>query len=363
MLQQIVIVSTHMGDTMSKKFFFLCCFLFCLTAPLQANVLTIDQEPAELTAMRSAYEQQMKNVATPEKMAELKNEYERSKKESLRAPTLTKQISALENARDLEIKNIQQRYNARINALKKESLAKVEGKYQALFDSFKDKSARNVKNQYIMKLKTLEDKLIRQNNLAGALVVQTERNKMMGLSTPGTGAAKAAEKKTQPAADVPLAAKAAPAAAKARATAQPRTEKVTAPTRQASAAKPLIYSNDTKGIAGSGNNVKNNVYSFAMEQFGEHTWLSFNGYGRETNNSYGEVYLVTPSGQRHQVTSWSPDQLKATNFYGVNGADDVRPIKTDISSLVNSKGAYKVEFLYRDGNEPLNIYHVEIKTW
>ncbi|PLX49045.1 MAG: hypothetical protein C0613_09210 [Desulfobulbaceae bacterium] len=350
---------------MSKKFFFLCSFLFCLTAPLQANVLTIDREPAELTAMRSAYEQQMKDVATPEKMAELKSEYESSKKESLQAPVLTKQIASLENARDLEIRKIEQRYNARINALRKEALAKVERKYQTLFDSYKNKNARQIKNQYIMDLKTLEDKLIRQNNLAGALVVQTERNKMMGLSSPGTGAAKTAEKKApaRPAAAVAPAPKASPAAPKARSAGKAKTEKVTAPTRQASAAKPLIYANDSKGIAGSGNNVKNNVYSFAIEQFGEHAWLSFNGYGRETNNSYGEVYLVTPSGQRHQVTSWSPDQLQATNFYGVNGADDVRPIKTDISSLVNSKGAYKVEFLYRDGNEPLNIYHVEIKTW
>lgn len=350
-----------MGAIMSKKFLFLTFLVFCLTTPLQAEILTIDKEPAELTQLKAAYGEQMKNASTPDKLKQLQNEFETAKAKSLQSPAFTQKVASLENARDVEVKKIQGLYNDRIMALKKEVLDSVERKYQVVFDNFKNNSGKNVKNQYIVDLKRLEDKLIRQNNLAGALVVQTERNKAMGLSTPAVAApapvAVAPVAKPVPApkpvvkpAAPPVVAKAAPAPA-------------AAPSHKLSNATPQLYASQTKGVAGSGSNVSNNVYTFDIKLFGKQSWLSFNGYGRETNHSFGEVYLITPAGQRHQVASWSPDQLKATNYFGVKSAQDVQPVKADISQFITEAGAYKVEFTYRDGNEPLTIYQVEIKTW
>lgn len=346
---------------MSKKFFFLSFFLFCLASPLQAEIITVTQEPAELKHLRSTYREQMTNSSTPEKLKQLQKEFEAAKEKSLQAPALKQKITSLENSRDIEVKKTQTLYNDRIEALTKEAMDSVERKYQVIFDTFKDKSGKNVKNQYILDLKRLEDKLIRQNNLAGALVVQTERNKAMGISAASvsvTPASKAAEPPTQPAVPKRAAKKSAEPAPEA-APVQP----TAAPSPKMSAAHPQIYASQTRGLAGSGSNVAHNVYAFDIPVFGNQTWLSFNGYGRDTNHSFGEVYLITPAGQRHQVASWSPDQLKANNYYGVKSAKDVQSIRSDISQLMTSSGTYQVEFTYKDGNEPLTIYQVEIKTW
>ncbi|MEN8256687.1 MAG: hypothetical protein ABFS09_02380 [Thermodesulfobacteriota bacterium] len=293
----------------------------------------------------------MKNASTPEKLQKLQKELEGAKAKSLQSPAFTKKVASLENARDIEIKKIQTLYNERIMALKKEAVNSVERKYQVVFDNFKNKSSKNVKNQYIIDLKRLEDKLIRQNKLAGALVVQTERNKSMGI-TAAAPAAKAAVPK--------VARKKAAPVKKAASVQKQRTKKAAA---KLSATNPKSYRSNTKGLAGSGSNISNNIYAFDIQVFGNQSWLSFNGYGRKTNHSFGEVYLITPAGQRHQVASWSPEQLKASNYYGVKGANDVQAIKTNISQFIKSQGRYKVEFSYRDGNEPLTIYQVEIKTW
>jgi hypothetical protein len=338
---------------MSKKFFFISFMLFCLTTPLQAEVLTISQEPAEFKALRAAYEKQLENASTPEKLQQLQQELEAAKAKSLQSPAITQKISSLESARDIEVKKIQALYNDRIEGLKKEAMDATERKYQVVFDNFKNNTAKNVKNQYIVDLKQLEDKLIRLNNLAGALVVQNERNKSMGLSTTVVAApAVVAAPVVTPSAP----AKSAPVEKKASQTAPASSSKI-------SSANPQSYISKTQGLAGSGSNVVNNIYTFDVQLFGNETWLSFNGYGRTTNSSFGEVYLITPAGQRHQVASWSPDQLKATNYFGVKSANDVQPIKADITQFVNATGTYKVEFIYRDGNEPLTIYEVEIRTW
>lgn len=343
---------------MSKKFFFLSLLLFCMAAPLQAEILTIHTEPNELKTLRAAYKQQLKNASTSEKLKQLQNEFEKAKAKSLQSVSFIKNVTSLENARDIEIKKIQTLYNDRIEALKKEALISVERKYQVIFDNFKNNTGKTVKNQYIIDLKRLEDQLIRQNNLAGALVVQTERNKNMGISAPSI---------TTPAAQTVMAAVKPPAAKgeekKAAPAVKDAPKQAPAPSHKLSAASPQIYASQTKGLAGSGSNIFNNIYAFDIQLFGKQSWLSFNGYGRKTNNSFGEVYLITPAGQRHQVASWSPDQLKASNYYGVKSAKDVKAIKTDISQLINATGTYKVEFTYRDGNEPLTIYQVEIKTW
>ncbi len=338
---------------MYSKFSFLFIFLFCLTTPLQAEILTIDKEPPELTQLRGNYEKQMKNASTPEKLQKLQKEFEDAKAQSLKSPAFTKKVTSIEAARDAEIKKIQALYNERINALKKEAVNSVERKYQVVFDNFKNKSSKNVKQQYVVDLKRLEDKLIRQNNLAGALVVQTERNKAMGI--------KAAAPAAKAPAPTPAPAPAPKAVAKKAAPVKKTAPAPKKPAKKASG--PQSYVSETKGLAGSGSNNVNNIYTFDVKAAGGQTWLSFNGYGRKTNNSFGEVYLITPSGQRHQVASWSPEQLKATNYYGVKGAADVQPVKADVSNLVTSQGAYKVEFSYRDGNEPLTIYRVELKTW
>ncbi len=351
---------------MSKKFFFLSLLLCLMAAPVQAEILTINKVPDELKALRAAYVEQMANASTPQKLKKLQHEFEAAKAKSLLSPTFTKNVSSLEKARDLEVKKIQDRYNDRIKAMRKETLVSVERKYQVVFDSFKNQTGKNVKNQYIIDLKRLETKLIRQNDLAGALVVQTARNKAMGISATAATSApvkKSAATVTKPVAPKPAVKKVASPTPKAAPAQNKVARKAPAPTRRLSAAAPQIYASQTKGLAGSGSNVSNNIYAFDVQLFGNQTWLSFNGYGRQTNNSFGEVYLITPGNQRHQVASWSPDQLKASNYFGVKSAKDVEAIRTDISQLVNATGTYQVEFTYRDGNEPLTIYQVEIKTW
>ena len=346
---------------MSKKFFILSFLIFCLATPLQAEILTINQELPELKNLRADYEQQMANASTPERLKKLQDKLQDAKAKSLKSAAVTQKIASLESARDIEIKKIQARYKDRIDALKKEAMDSVERKYQVVFDNFKNNSSKNVKNQYITDLKRLEDQLIRQNNLAGALVVQTERNKAMGISAPAmtlASAIKAAAPAPQPTAPKAAEKKAAAPVQKAA-----PVQRSAAPSHNLSAANPQIYVSKTQGLAGSGSNVINNIYDFDVQLFGNHSLLSFNGYGRETNHTSGEVYLITPSGQRHQVASWSPEQLKANNYYGVKKAKDVEAIQADISQLMTATGTYQVEFKYRDGNEPLTIYQVEIKTW
>jgi len=41
----------------------------------------------------------------------------------------------------------------------------------------------------------------------------------------------------------------------------------------------------------------------------------------------------------------------------------VQPVTADLSGKVTSAGQYRIEFKYTDGDEPLNIYRVELKTW
>jgi hypothetical protein len=349
---------------MSQKFFLLVILLCSLTTPLQAEILTISQEPAELKALRAAYEQQLENATTPAKLQQLQDEFEAAKVKSVQSPAVAQKISSLESARDLEVSKIQNQYNERIEALKKEAVSIIERKYQVVFDNFKNNSAKNVKNQYILDLKRLEDQLIRQNNLAGALVVQNERNKSMGISSPALAAV------PTPAAPTAVVAPAVPQAAPVKAApveAKPvepvKAAPKTAPAALPNADSPQTYSSKTQGIAGSGANVVNNVYAFDIKLFGNQSQLSFHGYGRQTNNTSGDVYLITPAGQRHQVATWSPAQLKASNYFGVKAAQDVNPVTADISAFITSAGTYQVEFVYRDGNEPLTIYQVEIKTW
>ena len=132
---------------------------------------------------------------------------------------------------------------------------------------------------------------------------------------------------------------------------------------QMTQASPLTYTNSTTGVAGSAGNESNNKYSFAITRFGGNTRLVFYGFGKRGDNSYGDVYLTTPSGTREQVAEWSPRNLKAINIMGVKGYKDVAPIEADISKLVTQAGNYLVEFKYKDGNEALNIFRVELQTW
>ena len=107
---------------MYSKFSFLFIFLFCLTTPLQAEILTIDKEPPELKQLRANYEKQLKNASTPAKLQKLQKEFEDAKAKSINSPTFTKKVTSLEAARDAEINKIQALYNERINALKKEAV-------------------------------------------------------------------------------------------------------------------------------------------------------------------------------------------------------------------------------------------------
>jgi len=121
------------------------------------------------------------------------------------------------------------------------------------------------------------------------------------------------------------------------------------------------YVVQAKGWAGIPEFSKNNVYSFELPEIGDKTTLTFYASGRTSTDTYGDVYLVTPEGKQKRVYRWSPDDfeipLKEAMTYR-----HLKPVRVDISGLVRKPGRYQVRFQYRDGDDPLGILRVEIKS-
>lgn len=339
-----------------KKFLLLIAFFTLLPLAGQAKVLTIDTEPAEFIKLRQKYQKQKRSSVTPVQYKKIQQEYERDTERILQSPTYLRQKNAIESAQAQEIRKIEKRYQAKLAKLKKNAVHMVDRKYKTLLDNHKQLSHKAIQSQYIVNLKRLEDKLIRAGDLGGALVVQTERKKAMQDSEStisGISEKKASPKKSvAPRAKKPAKKKAAP-------------KKATAPVKKVRlppAAIPHVYSSTKKGFAGSGKTSAGNTYTFTINPTGKGAELFFHVYGRKSNDSYGEVFLSTPGGGKYPVAYWSPDQLKPSSYRDVETAQDVIPIKRDISKYVTKEGKYTIEFLYRDGNEALIIYRVGIET-
>lgn len=335
------------------KFLFIFTFITLLPLSVQAAVLTIDKEPPQLIQLKQEYAKQQKASITPAQQKKLQQQYEKDTAKALNSSTYMRQKSALDAAESKEIQAIKNKYQAKKDTLKKNAMQMVESKYKALRESQKQNSQKEIQERYIASLKQLEDKFIRQGNLSGALVVQTERKKAM--QNDGSAVADITQKKTAPTPRKVVTP--APKAAVKKVAPSPAVQKITK-----SSSVPKTYSSTKKGFAGSGKNNKDNSYSFTINPTQRGAELFFHAYGRKSNNSSGDVYLTTPDGSTYKVADWSPDKLQKTSFYDVSAAEHVAPITTDISKYVVTPGTYKVEFVYSGGIEALIIYQAGIRT-
>lgn len=334
---------------MPMRVFAIMFFLLVFSAGAQqAEALTIDKVPPEMTQLRQTYEAQKQQVVSPEQQAARQQKYEAARRDALNSPDFMRQRAALEGSRDAEMRKITARYQESLDKLQKDTLATIDQKHQRESVDFQANALGQLQQNYIADLDKLEKTLIAKSDLAGALMVQVEKKKAMSAK-PGAE---------------PAAAPAMPMVAQKEVPAKV-TAPVAAPLAQGemSEASPQTYVNTTQGLAGSTGNVANNIYVFNLNRIGEHSELIFYAYGKRGTDSYGEVDLISPDGKRRTVSEWSPKNLQANNYYGVQSYKDVKPVAADISKYVTAPGTYQVEFRYKDGNEALSIFQVEVHTW
>ncbi len=324
-----------------------CCLLLavllCGGGVASAEVITIDKEPQELIDLRKTYIEERKNGVMPSEIAAAEEEYSQAKKGALKSNSYQTKKLAIEKARQKEIAAIKARYQKELKKLEQGTELAVDKQYKKKISALKKRSVQNVHASYLKKLQKIEKELIVKSDLAGALVVQTERKRMtkVDLTKPLETLAPVVSK--------PVSEKAAPASA--------------APQGWAWKTKDnQVQISTVRGVAGSSGNESNNVYTFQVAQ-ANNAKLVFYGYGRKSNKSYGKVLLTKPSGSSEKVANWSPGNLQGPKFKAVRSYADVKPVEVDISQAVTEAGAYQVKFQYTDGDEPLNIYRVEMHTW
>ena len=303
----------------------------------QAEVITIDKEPPQLVELRKGYEAELKTAATPEDLAKLQEEYDQAKKNLAKAEGYAQKLSSLEEAKKKEIEAINAKYLKEQEKVDAATRKTIDEKYEKKIAELKNRSVVKASSGYQGKLEKLEKELIGKSDLAGALMVQTERKKMSGASVVSTP---------------PVAvSSAAPVIAGA------------APNPVASSVKGNQgYVSSVRGLAGAEGNTSNNIYTFTLDRIGGQSKLVFYGYGNRSGNTYGRVYLTGPDGNRTEVARWRPDLLKGPKASDFKVYTEVQAISADISGQVKQPGQYRVEFQYTDGDEALNIYRVEIQT-
>lgn len=313
-----------------------------------AEVITIDKEPQQLIELRKNYLEQRQNAVTAAEIAKAEKEFEQARQSALVSDSYRAKKLAIEKAQQKELAAIKARYQKELQKLEQGTLAAVDKQYEKKNAALKEKEVGKLHSNFLASLQKLEKELIAKSDLAGALVVQTERKKMSGVDPqqplPAELAAKAQEEK------------AARAAAAAEPPAAPGPEWMTQDNQ--------VHVSSVRGVAGAEGNISNNIYTFRLDKPADNAKLVFYGYGnRNSNKSYGEVYLIAPDGNRSEVAEWNPDVLDGPKFEDVKVYTDVKPVETDISSQMKQAGQYRVEFQYKDGDEALNIYRVELQTW
>ena len=303
-----------------------------------AEIITIDREPSQLVELRKAHEAELRSAATPDDIAKVQEEYQQAKKNLSKADGYALKLSRLEEAKRKEIETINARYLKEQAKLDAATRSAIDEKYGKKIAALNSRGVARTNSSYQSKLEKLEKELIGKNDLAGALVVQTERKKMSTApAVVATGAAPPPPAKVLPAVSVSAA-----VGGKDK--------------------DNQVYVNSVHGIAGAEGNISNNIYAFTLDKIGGQTKLVFYGYGNRSGDSYGRVYLIGPDKNRTEVARWQPDLLKGPNASEFKSYTEVRAISADISSHVKQPGQYRVEFQYTDGDEPLNIYRVEIQS-
>jgi len=135
------------------------------------------------------------------------------------------------------------------------------------------------------------------------------------------------------------------------------------PSQEQAAVKrvPKTYVSSTRGLAGAASFSENNVYEFTLPEVGPVSTLTFYATGRRSLDSVGNVWLLTPTGEREKVLKWKENYFKDPSTE-VESYKKLKPIREDISEYVKVPGTYRVEFEWTGGIDPLVVYRVEITS-
>jgi hypothetical protein len=252
-------------------------------------------------------------------------------------PELISLRQSYQNQKQSTLQPIDTRYQQDIATVEKLSTSRPELKKAIIseYEAQKNGALKGVNDKYVKDLEGLEQILIQRRDLKGALLVQEEKKRVMS----GTGAVAASTTSTA----APIAVTPRPAAA-------------------SQSPGPFTYKSETEGLAGAARFSKNNVYKFNMSEVRSNTKLTAYAAGRGSKNTYGEIFLITPAGQRIVVKDWSPSDF-SDSMKEVMSYKKLDPIVVMISQYVTSPGTYQVSFEYNKGIEPLIIKYVELKTW
>jgi len=195
-------------------------------------------------------------------------------------------------------------------------------------------SKKTLLTSYLQQLVALEKNLLNDNNITGANAVRQELKIISGeigsIPSPQVQAA-------VPVVPVPAA--------------RPVIKKRT----------PRTHVSETRGLAGAPKFSENNVYTFNIPDVGNSSSLTIWATGRRSIDSFGNVWLITPSGQREKITKWKDRHFDEPSTE-ISSYKKLNPITEDISNLVTRPGYYKVEFEWTDGVDPLVIFRVEITS-
>lgn len=282
----------------TRCFLALAITLLSGLATLNAATISIENEPPELIRLRQSYQNQKKSTMQP----------------------------------------IDARYQQDIATVEKLSTSRPELKKAIVSEYEAQKSAalKSVNNKYVRDLDALEQSLIQQRNLKGALLVQEEKKRTLS----GTGAISPAP--------TPVA--------------TPSPAATPKPVASPKKPGPFLYKSETEGLAGAGSFSKNNVYEFNMTEVRGNTKLTIYASGRRTTDTYGNIFLTTPAGQKIRLHKWSPDNFK-DSVKEVSSYKKLKPIVKMVSNNVSRPGTYQIAFEYKKGVDPLIIKYVELKTW
>lgn len=124
---------------------------------------------------------------------------------------------------------------------------------------------------------------------------------------------------------------------------------------------PVTHTNEVQGLAGAASFSKNNIYTFYLAVTGPSSTLKYWATGRRSADSEGNVWLITPAGQREKINSWRERNFTAPATE-ISSHEKITPFTGDISKFVTAPGTYRVEFEWTGGIDPLVIYRVELTS-
>ena len=189
---------------------------------------------------------------------------------------------------------------------------------------------------YLKQLVTLETHILTSSNQRGATEVKAEINRIEG---------EIKKIRTSPSSLAPTAAQA------------PKPTPKSVIKRRA----PKTHTSEVEGLAGAANFSKNNIYTFHLTDTGTVSTLKFWATGRRSIESGGNVWLITPDGQRKKITKWKERHFDEPASE-ISSYKKIKPFIEDISKFIIKPGTYKVEFEWTGGIDPLVIYRVELTS-